>query len=101
MDSVDEEARLLVNDAPISAPVNYTSDVHVLSFAFLLIFLAYGAAQNLESTVNTVSFWFFSLFFRYFWMMLKKWTRNLNFCLLWENLDFVFDGCFFFFSVVN
>ncbi|KAL0555558.1 hypothetical protein IC582_009506 [Cucumis melo] len=74
MDSVDEEARLLVNDAPISAPVNYTRDVHVLSFAFLLIFLAYGAAQNLESTVNTeedlgttslgilyLSFTFFSL----------------------------------------
>ncbi|XP_031738201.1 UNC93-like protein 3 [Cucumis sativus] len=74
MDSVDEEARLLVNNAPISAPVNYTRDVHVLSFAFWLIFLAYGAAQNLESTVNTeedlgttslgilyLSFTFFSL----------------------------------------
>lgn len=65
MDSVDEEAGLLVNNAPIPAPVNYARDVHVLSFAFLLIFLAYGAAQNLESTVNTVSFWFYSLFFRY------------------------------------
>lgn len=88
MDSVDEEARLLVNNAPISAPVNYTRDVHVLSFAFLLIFLAYGAAQNLESTVNTVSFWFFSLFFWHFWMMLKKWTINLNLRLLWEDFGF-------------
>ncbi|KAG7017311.1 UNC93-like protein 3 [Cucurbita argyrosperma subsp. argyrosperma] len=73
-DPVGEEARLLVSNAPIRAPVNHARDVHVLSFAFLLIFLAYGAAQNLESTVNTeedlgttslgilyLSFTFFSL----------------------------------------
>lgn len=60
-DPVGEEARLLVSNAPIRAPVNHARDVHVLSFAFLLIFLAYGAAQNLESTVNTVSFCFYSL----------------------------------------
>ncbi|KAI3858666.1 hypothetical protein MKX03_027369 [Papaver bracteatum] len=54
---------------------NHTRDVHILSSSFLLIFLAYGAAQNLQSTVNTeqdlgtttlgilyVSFTFFSLF---------------------------------------
>ncbi|KAG6769459.1 hypothetical protein POTOM_025095 [Populus tomentosa] len=53
---------------------NHTKDVHILSSAFLLIFLAYGAAQNLETTLNTkddmgtislgilyVSFTFFSL----------------------------------------
>lgn len=34
-------------------PKNHTRDVHILSFAFLFIFSAYGAAQNLESTVNT------------------------------------------------
>ncbi|XP_057438436.1 UNC93-like protein 3 isoform X1 [Lotus japonicus] len=28
-------------------------DIHILSLAFLLIFLAYGAAQNLQSTLNT------------------------------------------------
>nr|TKW28693.1 hypothetical protein SEVIR_3G345240v2 [Setaria viridis] len=30
-----------------------TRDVHVLSSAFLFVFLAYHAAQNLQSTVNT------------------------------------------------
>ncbi|XP_008788091.1 UNC93-like protein 3 [Phoenix dactylifera] len=34
-------------------PKNYARDVHILSFAFLFVFSAYGAAQNLESTVNT------------------------------------------------
>ncbi|MQL74765.1 hypothetical protein Taro_007104 [Colocasia esculenta] len=37
----------------VSPPKNHVRDVHILSFAFLLIFSAYGAAQNLESTVNT------------------------------------------------
>ncbi|WJX84508.1 hypothetical protein P8452_67080 [Trifolium repens] len=32
---------------------NHTRDVHILSLAFLLIFLAFGATQNLESTLNT------------------------------------------------
>lgn len=39
-------------------PKNHARDVHILSFAFLFVFSAYGAAQNLESTVNTVSFCF-------------------------------------------
>lgn len=54
MDSVDtrdEEAPLVLTDSPSQ---NHTRDVHILSSAFLLIFLAYGAAQNLETTVNTV-----------------------------------------------
>jgi hypothetical protein len=34
---------------------NHTREVHILSLAFLLIFLAFGATQNLESTLNTVS----------------------------------------------
>ncbi|KAJ7977095.1 UNC93-like protein 3 [Quillaja saponaria] len=72
--SNDEEAPLIVDNLPIQAPKNYTRDVHILSSAFLLIFLAYGAAQNLESTLNTeedlgtislgilyLSFTFFSL----------------------------------------
>ncbi|GAU23037.1 hypothetical protein TSUD_336850 [Trifolium subterraneum] len=32
---------------------SHTRDVHILSLAFLLIFLAFGATQNLESTLNT------------------------------------------------
>lgn len=48
----DEETPLLV---VANNPKNHTKDVHILSVAFLLIFLAYGAAQNLQSTLNTVS----------------------------------------------
>lgn len=33
---------------------SYTRDVHILSISFLLIFLAFGAAQNLETTINKV-----------------------------------------------
>nr|CAB3466207.1 unnamed protein product [Digitaria exilis] len=36
-----------------SATTGATRDVHVLSSAFLFVFLAYHAAQNLQSTVNT------------------------------------------------
>ncbi|GLT38896.1 hypothetical protein SLA2020_131130 [Shorea laevis] len=77
MDSVDtrdEEAPLIVDNLQSPTPKNHMRDVHVLSSAFLLIFLAYGAAQNLETTVNAagdlgtisrgilyVSFMFFSL----------------------------------------
>jgi len=43
----------------LQLPKKHTRDVHILSLAFLLIFLAYGAAQNLQSTLNTVSFFFF------------------------------------------
>lgn len=59
MDSVsthDEESPLVVNDLQFRNPKNYARDIHILSWAFLLIFLAYGAAQNLESTVNNVGF---------------------------------------------
>lgn len=56
LDNLDEETPLVVDNSPIKTPKNYTRDVYVLSSAFLLVFLAYGAAQNLESTVNTVSF---------------------------------------------
>ncbi|KAI6704785.1 hypothetical protein NL676_007747 [Syzygium grande] len=38
-----------------SPPRGHARDVHILSCGFLLIFSAYGATQNLESTVNTVS----------------------------------------------
>ncbi|GMN47600.1 hypothetical protein TIFTF001_016780 [Ficus carica] len=51
VDTRDEEAPLV---AIVEAPKNHhTRDVYILSFAFLFVFLAYGAAQNLESTVNT------------------------------------------------
>lgn len=75
MDTHDEETPLVVDISEIGTPKNRTRDVHVLSCAFLLVFLAYGAAQNLETTVNSegnlgtlslgilyVSFAFFSLF---------------------------------------
>lgn len=35
-------------------PKNHARDAHILSLAFMFIFSAYGAAQNLQSTVNTV-----------------------------------------------
>ncbi|XP_031396379.1 UNC93-like protein 3 [Punica granatum] len=56
MDSVvspDEEAPLVATRLPNQAPRKHTRDVHILSCGFLLIFLAYGAAQNLETSVNT------------------------------------------------
>lgn len=49
--ATDEESPLI---HPISPPLNHLKDVHVLSWAFLLVFLAYGAVQNLQSTINTV-----------------------------------------------
>ncbi|XP_028758224.1 UNC93-like protein 3 [Neltuma alba] len=48
----DEETPLIALSDD-STPKNHTRDVHILSVAFLLIFLAYGAAQNLQSTLNT------------------------------------------------
>ncbi|KAK1392595.1 putative Ion channel regulatory protein, UNC-93 [Heracleum sosnowskyi] len=47
---MDEELALI---AQPKTPLNHTRDVHFLSWAFLFIFLAYGAVQNLESTINT------------------------------------------------
>ncbi|GAV62696.1 UNC-93 domain-containing protein [Cephalotus follicularis] len=77
MDSVDsryEEAPLVFDNLQTQTPKSHARDVHILSFAFLLVFLAYGAAQNLETTVNSaedlgtislgilyLSFTFFSL----------------------------------------
>lgn len=55
----DEDTPLVAADneslLQFQPPKSHTRDVHVLSIAFLLIFLAYGAAQNLQSTLNTVS----------------------------------------------
>ncbi|TXG58593.1 hypothetical protein EZV62_016422 [Acer yangbiense] len=75
VDSRDEETPLVVDSLEIETPRNNTRDIHILSTAFLLIFLSYGAAQNLQSTINTkdnlgtislgilyTSFTFFSLF---------------------------------------
>ncbi|XP_004302724.1 PREDICTED: UNC93-like protein 3 [Fragaria vesca subsp. vesca] len=54
----DEETPLVAaaaeDDSPAEKGRSHTRDVHILSSAFLLVFLAYGAAQNLESTVNNV-----------------------------------------------
>lgn len=60
--ATDEETPLLIENPP-TPTLNHKKDVHILCWAFLLIFLAYGAAQNLESTINTVSS---GLFFSYF-----------------------------------
>jgi hypothetical protein len=35
---------------------SHAADVHILCAAFLFVFSAYSAAQNLESTVNTVHY---------------------------------------------
>lgn len=66
----DDETPLVADESPIEAPKtkNHTGDVHILSLAFLLIFLAYGAAQNLQSTLNTVSF---SIFFGIWFMKIE------------------------------
>ncbi|KAL7248304.1 hypothetical protein ACSBR2_003086 [Camellia fascicularis] len=51
----EEEAPLVAENSETQTLTkkNHTRDVHILSSAFLLIFLAYGAVQNLESTINT------------------------------------------------
>ena len=41
--------------AAVRPSKNHARDAHILSFSFFFIFCAYSAAQNLESTVNTVS----------------------------------------------
>ncbi|KAL0347289.1 UNVERIFIED_CONTAM: UNC93-like protein 3 [Sesamum calycinum] len=52
--ATDEESPLVVEENhPQTQPLNHKRDVHILCWAFLLIFLAYGAVQNLESTINT------------------------------------------------
>ena len=56
IDTRDEETPLVVGISESGTPKKRTRDLHVLSCAFLLVFLAYGAAQNLETTVNAVSF---------------------------------------------
>ncbi|XP_020680415.1 UNC93-like protein 3 [Dendrobium catenatum] len=78
-DNGEEVAPLVVvvddSSSEIRRPKNHARDAHILSFAFLFIFSAYGAAQNLQSTVNTeqglgttsmgilyLSFTFFSVF---------------------------------------
>ncbi|KAG2272589.1 hypothetical protein Bca52824_067144 [Brassica carinata] len=51
----DEEAPLVLvsgEDRKVRLGKSYTRDVHILSLSFLLIFLAFGAAQNLETTIN-------------------------------------------------
>lgn len=54
--ATDEETPLVVEEnTSQSRPLNQRRDVHILCWAFLLIFLAYGAVQNLESTINTVN----------------------------------------------
>ncbi|XP_076933379.1 UNC93-like protein 3 [Bidens hawaiensis] len=51
--ALDEESPLIEEAGNESIIINHGRDIHILSWAFLLIFLAYGAAQNLQSTLNT------------------------------------------------
>lgn len=88
LDSRDEEAPFVGGSSQNRIPKSHTRDVHILSSAFLLVFLAYGAAQNLESTVNSVSFFFISL------ELSKLGIRNCTF--ISANFDvFIFDSKFF------
>jgi hypothetical protein len=58
--SRDEEAAALLVSADAgdarrgAGASSETRDAHLLSSAFFFVFLAYHAAQNLQSTVNTV-----------------------------------------------
>ena len=47
--SIDNRSRL-----EASPSKKHATNVHILSLGFLFIFFAYGATQNLESTLNTV-----------------------------------------------
>ncbi|CAL5333385.1 unnamed protein product [Camellia sinensis] len=51
----EEEAPLVAENSETQTLTkkNHTRDVHILSSAFLLMFLAYGAVQYLECTINT------------------------------------------------
>ncbi|KAL2509511.1 UNC93-like protein 3 [Forsythia ovata] len=51
--AMDEETSLVFENSSPARTLNHKRDVHILCWAFLLIFLAYGAVQNLESTINT------------------------------------------------
>ncbi|KAM7263246.1 hypothetical protein ACFE04_000929 [Oxalis oulophora] len=50
---MDEEEALLIVDNKNNNN-NNSRDIHILSISFVLIFLSFGAAQNLETTLNTV-----------------------------------------------
>lgn len=58
-DSLEETSPLVDLNVSSDRAKSQTRDVHILSLAFLLVFSAYGAVQNLESTVNDVSFPFY------------------------------------------
>ncbi|CAL4905868.1 unnamed protein product [Urochloa decumbens] len=49
----EEDAAAPLVAAPVASRRSPAADAHILSAAFLFVFSAYGAAQNLESTVNT------------------------------------------------
>ncbi|KAM1525130.1 hypothetical protein ACFX15_009253 [Malus domestica] len=80
----DEETPLVPDNSPIQSRRNHTRDVHILSCAFLLIFLAYGAAQNLETSVNTeddlgtISLGILYLSFTFFSMVASPVVRALG-----------------------
>ena len=84
VEAMDEEAPL-VDDKLVEIPKkNHARDVHILSSAFLLVFLAYGAVQNLESTLNTVSllslFFAFAFFlFSYAWLLGIEGTESFEY----------------------
>ncbi|KAK8969686.1 UNC93-like protein 3 [Platanthera guangdongensis] len=80
-------------------PKNHARDAHILGFAFLFLFSAYGAAQNLQSTVNTeqglgttsigilyLSFTFFSVFAS----LVVRWLGSKNALVLGTTGYFLF-----------
>ena len=91
---MDEEAPL-VDDKLVEIPKkNHARDVHILSSAFLLVFLAYGAVQNLESTLNTVSL--LSLFFAFaFFMFSYAWLLGIEGTESFEYRKLVSFGMFY------
>ncbi|KAK4478577.1 hypothetical protein RD792_014063 [Penstemon davidsonii] len=82
--ATDEETPLVDENPPRSQPLNHRRDLYILCWAFLLIFLAYGAVQNLQSTINTegdlgtISLGILYLSFTFFSMVASLVVRKLG-----------------------
>ncbi|KAB2035231.1 hypothetical protein ES319_D04G138100v1 [Gossypium barbadense] len=77
---------MVIDISERETPKSRTRDIHILSCAFL-VFLAYGAAQNLETTVNAVkSIKLRSLTLFFLWVLARKlgngdsWNTVCIFC---------------------
>ena len=84
--SIDEGLPLVDSNLSRKLLRSHSRDVHVLSLAFLLVFSAYGAVQNLESTVNAVSqilCWVYKSLF----LLSMLFNSLLSFCSGWRSGD--------------